>query len=76
MKVFDGALEIDNALLGTFCDQNRPTTDVLASFNEMTITFETDDVTEGSGFRMAYHAKTFLSTFVTQSSSGKYQDNY
>ena len=72
VKVFDGSLEDDGALLGAFCNPNRPTTDVFASFNEMTITFDTNDVTEGLGFQAEYNARTFASKVLLKLNGSKY----
>ncbi|XP_072025436.1 uncharacterized protein [Amphiura filiformis] len=68
VRVYDGGSTDDNELLGIFCNTNRPTFDVLASFNEMTITFDTDDTNEGIGFQAQYHARKFTSKFVAHSS--------
>ncbi len=71
LRIYDGGTSLNTPLLGRFCNSKPPPGDIDASFNEMYITFNTDDNIEGRGFQAEYHARTFKLKDKEQSNNGK-----
>ena len=72
VNVYDGRNGGDTRYsLATFCNHQPPHKDVYASFNKMTITFETDESMEGKGFVAEYHARKFEPKFEDETDVGK-----